>query len=205
MNAPEPIQSQVAALTALTIGTKLEAGYFAGYVSTPDGVYGIEVAPKASEFEGKYLPDYIDVPGARSYFDGDANTTAIAAYGSEIAKQALAGEIGGIGGWCIPSRDELELLYRAFKPTQETNYTWRSGDNPSSIPVGYPYTEQSPAQTSIEAFQSGGAEAFEDSYYWSSTQYSRYLAWVQSFDAGGQVYAARGHDCRVRLVRRFKA
>jgi hypothetical protein len=205
MNAPQSIQSQVAALAVLAIGTKLEVGFFGGYINTPNGVFGIEVAPKASEFTGEWLPTYNEVPGACSYFDGDANTAAMAAAGSAIAKKALATEIEGIGGWCIPARDELELLYRGFKPTHETNYTWRSGDNPSSLPAGYPYTETSPAQTSLELFKEGGSEAFDDIWYWASTQSSRDGAWVQDFDDGVQSGDAKDNERRVRLVRRFKA
>ncbi len=205
MNAPQSIQSQVAALTAMTIGTKLEVGFFAGYINTPDGVFGIEAAPKSSEFEGLWLPTYTEVPSACSYFDGLANTLAMANANSVIATKALATEIGGLRDWYIPARDELELLYRGFKPTQETNYVYRNGDNPSSIPAGYPYTETSPAQTSLELFQEGGSEAFEDAGYWSSTQSSRDGAWVQDFDDGYQFGVGKGGTRRVRLVRRFKA
>ncbi len=205
MNAPQSIQTQVAALTTLTIGTKLEVGFFAGYINTPDGVFGIEAAPKASEFEGIWLPTYTDLPGARSYFDGAANTIAMANAGSEIAKKALATEIGGLRDWYIASRDELELLYRGLKPTREENYVYRNGENPSSLPVGYPYTEALPAQTSVAIFQKGGPEAFDTAWYWSSTQYSRYVAWMQHFAGGGQNYVGKSFSRRVRLVRRFKA
>lgn len=205
MNAPEAIKTQVAALTALAIGTKLEVGYFAGYINTPDGVFGIEVAPKAAEFEGPWLPDYTDVPGACNYFDGAANTRAMANAGSEIATKAIATEIGDLADWYIPSRDELELLYRGFKPTQETNYVYRNGDNPSSLPAGYPYTENSPAQTSLDLFQANGAEAFDEAWYWASTQYSRNGAWMQTFDDGYQDLDGKFNSRRVRLVRRFAA
>ena len=205
MNAPQSIQTQVAALTALALGTKLEVGHFTGYINTPDGVFGIEVAPMASEFEGIWLPTYTDLPGARSYFDGAANTVAMANAGSEIAKKAMATEIGGLRDWYIASRDELELLYRGLKPTREENYVYRNGENPSSLPVGYPYTEALPAQTSAAIFRKGGPEAFRPDWYWSSTQYSRYGAWVQHFDDGLQLNAGKGSTRRVRLVRRFKA
>ncbi len=205
MNAPQSIQSQVAALTTLALGTKLEVGFFAGYINGPAGVFGIEAAPKDTEFEGIWLPTYAEVPGACSYLDGSANTLAMAKAGSAIATKALATEIGGLRDWYVASRDELELLYRAFKPTQETNYVYRNGENPSSIPVGYPYTETSPAQTSIALFQEGGAEAFEEAWYWSSTQFSRGYAWVQYFAVGSQSVVGKDYTRRVRLVRRFKA
>ena len=125
--------------------------------------------------------------------------------GSPVAKAAQALSIGGFTDWYIPARDELELLYRHFKPTEETNYVFRNGDNPSSLPVGYPYAEDSPLQTAVDAFREGGEHAFEDSWYWASTQYSRDNAWLQGFDDGGQNDNGKADEGRARAVRRFKA
>jgi hypothetical protein len=82
--------------------------------------------------------------------------------GSPLAQWARGLDINGNTDWCIPARDVLELGYRHLKPTTyENSCSFRDGDNPSSIPAGYPYTEQLPAQTAAEAFREGGAEAFE--------------------------------------------
>ena len=75
----------------------------------------------------------------------------------------------------MPAVDELELCYRAFKPTTEANYTTSitrndtgstpCGTNPNSDPTGAAYTSSVPGQTSVVAFRSGGAEAFASNWY----------------------------------------
>jgi hypothetical protein len=179
-----------------------EGGYFAGRVRIGDAVFGVITAPKdGGELTGPWHTAATDIEGARSYFDSRANTVAMAEAGSEIARQALAASINGHSDWVIPARDVLELLYRAHKPTTEANYTWRSGDNPSSIPAGYPHTETAPAQSSSEAFQASGQEAFADGWYWSSTQRSAHFAWDQNFGDGTQDLTSKSFEARVRLVR----
>ena len=186
------------------IGMPFEGGHYAGCICVGEQMFALIAAPKGEgETEGAYLPTYTDVPGACSYFDGMANTVAMAEAGSAIANWARGLQIGGHTDWYIPSRDELEMLYRAFKPTTDTNYGWRSGENPSSVPAGYPYTSTSPAQTPVEAFRADGAEAFDDRWYWSSTQYSANYAWYQYFDDGNQNTFVKAYEGRVRAVRRF--
>ena len=178
-----------------------------GAIVTPAGVrYALVVAPKAlGEAEGKWSTGRSKlIEGAGSYWDGLANTNAMAEAGSKLAKWARALEINGHSDWYLPSRDELELLYRHLKPTARENYCYfRSGDNPSSAPAGYPYTAQAPAQTASEEFRAGGAEAFEPVWYWSSTQYSADLAWDQTFDYGHQDNDGKCYEARARAVRRF--
>ncbi len=124
--------------------------------------------------------------------------------GSALAQWALGLDIGGFTDWYLPSRDELELLYRAFKPTADENFRL-SGDNPSSVPPGYAYSIDTPPQTPHEAFRKGGAEAFEALWYWSSTQGSPRFAWGQVFAVGSQSYDDKGYEARARAraVRRF--
>ncbi|WP_421885205.1 DUF1566 domain-containing protein [Methylibium sp.] len=187
------------------IGDAVEGGFFAGVVRIGAQLFGMVAAPKAEgETAGAWTTKSgKDLPGTGSYFDGLANTNALAEAGSPIGQWARSLSIAGHTDWYVPSRDELELLYRAFKPTGETNYTWRSGDNPSSVPVGYPYTEAEPARTALGAFGEGGTEAFADEWYWSSTQYSPHDAWLQGFDDGGQVTNDKAYEARARAVRRF--
>ena len=195
------------AKTALpAIGTQLEGGFFAGLFSLNGETFGLAVAPKAQgELEEATWDAYgNDLQAAISFNDGLANTQAMAESGSDLGVHMLGLEINGFADWYLPSRDELELLYRNLKPTTETNYIWRHGDNPSSLPVGYPYTAHSPAQTTVSAFVEGGAEAFEDGWYWASTQFSPYYAWIQVFDDGHQVYHLKDLESRARAVRRFK-
>jgi hypothetical protein len=197
---------RIAALAQLTFGTSVEGGFFGGYINTPDGIFGIAWAPKAlGEHEGVWLPKRKDVSGARSYFDCRANTLALAEAGSELAQKILALSINGCADWAIPSLDVLELGYRYLKPTARENYaSFRDGDNPSSLPAGYPYTEDAPAQTEAAAFREGGDEAFAPSWYWSSTQYSADDAWCQDFDNGNQYFNDKDNTLLARAVRRFK-
>lgn len=182
----------------LQIGQLLEGGFFAGYINSNGALFAIVAAPKSLEISGVWGERGALIEGADSFHDGAANTAAMAAAGCKIATQVQS------GGWYIPSRDELELLYRAFKPTTEENYTYRSGDNPSSSPAGYPYTEALPAQTSVADFKGDEPEAFEDAWYWSSSQYSACNAWIQDFDDGNQYCNGKGYEGRVRPVRRIQ-
>ncbi|MGA5724614.1 DUF1566 domain-containing protein [Ralstonia thomasii] len=188
------------------IGTSWEGGFYAGLISYGGDVYAQVTANKA-EGEHKpaiWLPDYTEIKGADSFFDGLSNTKAMAEAGSEIAQWALECRIAGFDDWAIPARDQLELQYRGFKPTDDENDVYRYGDNPSSLPPGYPYTIHLPGQTPVELFREGAAEAFEASWYWSSTQYSAGTAWGQDFYGGYQDYAGKGSKDRVRLVRSIK-
>jgi len=200
-------------------GTPFAGGFYAGRLHVGDSLFALIVAPKAAgETSGPWLAGPDDdaaeegdddasatgVPGACSYCDGLANTNALAEVGSGLANWARGLAIGEHTDWYVPSRDELEILYRAFKPTPQKNWTWRHGDNPSSVPVGYPYTETAPAQTCAQAFQAGGAEAFEPTWHWSSTQYSDDGAWGQYFNVGNQNDDDKSYEGRVRAVRRIQ-
>ncbi|BAK75782.1 hypothetical protein NH8B_0950 [Pseudogulbenkiania sp. NH8B] len=185
-------------------GTPFAGGFYVGRFQIDGQQYALIVSPKtAGTLTGKWGEFGQDVPGARSYNDGRANTLAMAEAGSELAQQALALNINGLDDWYIPSRDELELCYRYLKPTAGENYcSFRDGDNASSLPVGYPYTEDTPAQTPAEAFRDGGAEAFNPRWYWASTQFSPDYAWGQTFDDGYQNVDHKDYQCRARAVRR---
>ena len=189
---------------ALIIGTPLHGGFFAGHFQVAGQRHGLIVSPKAGDLaRAAWSTKDADIAGAVSFCDGVANTVAMAEAGCPHAKAVQALDIAGFTDWYLPSRDELELLYRHFKPSDETNYVYRAGDNPSSLPPGYPYTEASPSQTPVLAFQEGGAEAFEAVWYWSSTQYSRNYAWGQTFDVGNQFNDNKSYEGRARAVRRF--
>jgi len=189
----------------LTPGAAHQGGLFAGVFTLGSDRYGLIVSPKAlGDLPNQPWGEYgQDIPNARSCNDGRANTKAMAVAGSAIAKTILALDIGGHNDWYLPSRDELELIYRHLKPTEAENYcSFRDGDNASSVPPGYPYTEASPAQTNAAAFQVGGEQALESSWYWASTQYSPYDAWIQHFD-DGQCSGHKDTTYRARAVRRF--
>lgn len=202
------IRTMISVTAPGAIGAELAGGYYAGAILIDNRPYALIVSPKA---EGHFADVEWNenstkrVEGAESVNDGLANTRAMAEAGSAIAKTVLNLRTGGFGDWYVPSRDELELCYRAFKPTKDKNWVYRNGDNPSSLPPGYPYTESAPPQSALQLFQEGGAEAFPAMWHWTSTQYAGDdgSAWVQYFAGGGQYDALKDNECNVRAVRRI--
>jgi len=156
--------------------------------------------------------------------DGRANHNAILALNSlaefpafkwiEDNCNAGAG-LNGHTDWYLPSRDELEIIYRNFKPTTQDNNTGTRattgfggdgavyGTNANSVPAGSGYTLIDPAQTADANFQAAGTDAVEDSTYWSSTENSDTFAWYQYFFNGGQYTSYKDNSYRVRAVRRI--
>lgn len=188
-------------------GTPFMGGFYTGRFQIDGAEYALIVSPRdAGTLDNAVWGKYgHTVDGALSFNDGLANTTAMIEAGSKAAEWALQLNIAGHTDWYLPSRDELELCYRNLKPTKEENWaSFRDGDNPSSLPAGYPYTEQSPLQTTNALFHDEHAQAFARAWHLSSTQYSPYGAWVQHFAGGGQNNDHKGSARRARAVRRFK-
>jgi Protein of unknown function (DUF1566) len=185
------------------IGTFMEGGHFGGVIRINDALFGVIWAPKeGGETTAAWAPQRNDVQCAMSCFDSVSNTKALAEAGSQLAAWALGLTINGFSDWCIPARDVLELAYRHLKPTTyETGGYFRDGDNPSSVPAGYPYREKLIEQTALEQFQEGNAEAFEEEDYWSSTQSSDDRAWCQVFGYGSQGSYGKSAELRARAVR----
>lgn len=191
------------------LGARIEGGRYIGAILFGGVLYGLAKAPKV-------LGDFAEVTwgprdlvtGALSFTDGRANTLAMAQAGSELAKRILDLRIGDRDDWYLPALDELEIAYRALKPGITKNYMWaRSGINLHSLPPSQPYTADDPAQTAVEIFRKGGAEAFEEeAAYWSSTQYAvdSVYAWCQGFGNGYQFNWHKGYRYRGCAVRRFK-
>ncbi|HEP9216693.1 TPA: hypothetical protein VDV30_004212 [Pseudomonas aeruginosa] len=97
------------------------------------------------------------------------------------------------------------MIYRVCKPTTDENWcSFRDGDNPSSLPPGYPYTAVAPGQSPIAIFQDGGEEALEACSYWTSTQDGPYSAWIQNFDVGHQHFGGKDNARPAFAVRRIK-
>ncbi|QLG89833.1 DUF1566 domain-containing protein [Chitinibacter bivalviorum] len=182
-------------------------GFYAGRIMIDGKAFALIASPKAEgETEKEWISDYQDVPGAKSYNDGLANTIAMAEAGSELAQWARDLRIADHDDWYIPSQDELEIIYRNLKPTARENSQYgRAGINVSAIEPTRPYTPELPAQTQAEAFQEGGDEAFETEWYWTSTQHasdSNY-AWIQYLDNGNQTNYFKTNEFRARAVRRL--
>ena len=190
--------------TALVIGAAMEGGYFAGVINVAGTHYGLVLSPKAGDLDPLPWGEFGQDIGASSCCDGMANTVAMAEAGSELAQAIQKLDINGFDDWYLPARDEQEMLYRQFKPLDHDNAaTFRDGDNPSSVPAGYPYTAALPVQTTAPAFQEDGPEAFQPRFYWSSSQYSANSAWYQVFANGDQLTGHKDDALRARAVRRF--
>jgi len=184
-----------------TLGAVMEGGLLAAHIRIGTEIYAITLPPKAERqpSAAPWNDSMARVDDALSYCDGYTNTLAMVKAGSRIAEYALD------HGLYIPARDELEPIYRTFKPSAETYDQWRSGDNPSSIPPGYPYTKASPVQTAIAEFRTGGAEALPEGWIWTSTRFAHFdaYAWAQDFGHGNQDYYRKSNELEVVLVRRL--
>ncbi|MGY2199075.1 DUF1566 domain-containing protein [Pseudomonas gingeri] len=192
------------AVTIPAIGQSYGGGFVTGITRDPDtGKRYLNItAGAAHELVGEWGKYGEKIEGADSFTNSLANTQAMAAVGSDLAAKVLALDIGGFTDWAIPARDVQELQYRHFKPTTEENWAnSRNGDNPHSEPVGLLYSEEEPLQTVHKAFQEGGAEAFRDTWYWSSSQRSAYDAFILGFVDGRQYGYGKDNELRVRPVR----
>jgi hypothetical protein len=193
--------------TELAIGQPYAGGFYGGPIRIDGALFAIIVAPKAAgERTGAWDDSDKDVAGATSYADGLQNTIAMGEAGSDLAQWARGLRIADCDDWFIPSQDELEVIYRNLKPTADTNTQYgRSGLNASAVTPTYPYSRAEPTQTQAEVFRAGGAEAFDDVWYWSSTQHAAYsdCAWGQDFGDGGQDFIHKSYEGRARAVRRL--
>jgi hypothetical protein len=199
---------QTTADTLPAIGAACGGGFYAGRIMIAGVLHALVVAPKAEgeRADVAWLDSEDRVDGADSYCDGMQNTVAMAEAGSELANWARGLTINGHTDWYFPSQDELEILYRNLKPTTLENYLYgRAGVNASAVPPTHAYTAATPAQTAASDFADGGAQAFADEWYWSSTQHAAYddYAWYQDFSTGNQDYDGESAELRARAVRRF--
>jgi hypothetical protein len=181
----------------LTPGTPYLGGFYVGELLVNGTKYSLIVAPKAlGETTGLV---YDTAPAgnkeAQSTWDGAGNTATLVAHGTTRCQAALFCHnlsIGGFTDWVLPAQDQLEMLYRAFKPTATVNQVVTGqGVNTSSNPNGAAYTLTSPPQTNVAIFQAGGSEAFQfgtasSPDYWSSTGSPTALSYAdtQAFYSG---------------------
>lgn len=187
--------------TIPAVGTAMLGGFFAGLVNINGQTKGIIVAPKATgEYKGQWAESGDRIEGAACPVDGQKNTLDMIAADTKLGNWVQALNINGFTDWHIPSRDQLEIIYRAFKPTEDENWAY-SGVNISSVPPHNLYTADEPKQCSVEAFHAGGTEAFEASWYWTSTQVGEASAWIQYFDYGYQDNYWEYDNTRARAVR----
>lgn len=206
------------------IGMEFGGGYYAGSFRIDDKVYALICSPAEGHSTTNLLWKTANTltSGAISTNDGWQNTLDMIAAGAAThpaANFCRNLNINGYDDWYLPSIDELEMLYRAFKPTTQNNSMHteahlphsvkKNGYNPNSLPNGIPYVAGEPPQTTDDRFQYDNVLAFRDfrgdggRRFWSSTQYNASNARYQDFHYGSQGYINR-MDTRlaVRAVRR---
>ena len=194
----------------ITPGTSIGGGYFVGFISTAgNGVadYYLIVAPKATGEQATTAWGPIETTtGITSVIDGPGNTASLAALAGTYAAAdwCAALDIGGFTDWYLPAKNELEVLYFNLKPGTTANNT-SYGSNANAVspePQSTNYSAGAPAQTGVTLFQTGQSEAFVEDTYWSSTEGSADLSWVQYFQNGFQTNGSKDSQYWVRAVRR---
>lgn len=190
------------------IGAAFGGGFFAGQIGVSSvATHNLVVGPlSTAEFTGQWKTSQTATAGTTSVIDGPANTAAMIAAGAAAHPCGQFCDnltVGGFSDWYMPAQNELDVCYFNLKPTTATNSAL-GGINANAVPArASNYTPGTPAQTSAAAFQTGGAEAFAATDYWSSTEFSAGYAKIQFFGTGGQSnYGYKGLSFRVRAVRR---
>lgn len=191
------------------IGISIEGGFFAGLIShTADGnaTHALIVAPSASGYNGQVTlqlkTSYTATAGTTNVFNGAINSANMNDASHPAAQYCEALTIGGYSDWYLPALWELDIAYENLKPTTGDNNS-QYGPNLYSVPLRTAYrTVGAPAQTSLAAFQSGGAEAFVAAYHWSSTESG--VGGIRiSFSSGDQDGYPKNQVNYVRAFRKF--
>ena len=219
MRHPHGLRAAAAA-GILAPGAAYEGGFFAGYIShTADGVatHALIVAPAATGATGtgytlttnkQSKTTSSTTVGTTSTYDGAANTAAMVTAGIALhpAAQFCTGlSIGGYTDWYLPAWYELEIAYYNLKPTTDNNLNGY-GINTYSVPArGTGYTAGTPAQTTVAAFQSGGAEAFVADVHWTSTEALAFPSQtvILILNNGRQSSVSKAASYRVRAFRKL--
>jgi len=198
--------------TLPVIGQAYGGGFYAGQIGVSSvATHDLIVAPKSSgQSNLRWKNTATGTVGADSVINGPQNTTDIVADGD--ATTYPAGHfcndlvIGGFSDWYFPAKNETEVFYYNLKPSTTNNQTF-SGVNPNAVPArASTYSAGNPAQTSVAIFQTGGAEAFDITGYWSSSEKntSSGIAFGSSFSDGYQYNLdAKNYAKRVRGARRI--
>ena len=198
------------------IGQKFNGVYLAGINRIGNCAYLILVAPKSTECSIQFKTHCSSTPNTQLVNDGWSNTDAMNGVDHPAAQYCRNLTVDRHTDLYLPSRDELELCYRVFKPIDWSNTTsgvgtlsfdlrLATGTNLNAIPTGSAYTKTDPARTVVTSFQTGSVEAFDtSSYYWTSTESSSYTihSLIQTFSNGYQRWNSKTYVRRVRGVRR---
>lgn len=193
------------------IGAPYGGGFFAGLYTLSGVRYALVLSPKSQgERAGLNYVSGVTTSGHDGRIPTEASPETVSV--NQFTKNLV---IGGFDDWYTPGRNELEMLYRAFKPGPEANWTtdrvpndWaigetshKMGQNDSSD-NGAGYTTTSPAQTPLAKFQTGGSECMAPGFHWSSTANASFILVQTMKDGGIQSYSARSSAWYTRAVRK---
>lgn len=105
-----------------------QGGVFAGLIRDDNGTVRALVVgtDKACNFEGQWGKYGQTVSGAESKSDGRANTAAMEAAGSPIAKQVRSINVDGHTDFYVPSRRELALIEANVAHLLDKDVHWSS-------------------------------------------------------------------------------
>jgi len=148
--------------------------------STTNGWRYLEAAPESTEFSAEWGADGQNVLGTdMSVGSGRRNTQLIVEHlnsrgeSNRAAQLCAAMNIDGFTDWFLPSKDELNLMY---------------------INLG---------QKGLGGFKVEDDRTTWTHIYWTSSQFSRSIAWHQNFSSGSQDIGNKINASSVRAVRAF--
>jgi hypothetical protein len=164
-------------------GVPFGGGFYTGRKLEVPRPYILIVSSKLDgDFDGlTWKKTRTSTKGARSLWDGHANTMAMNTANHPAAKACAAVKAGGFDDWFLGSKADYALAAEVFMPGTSGN----------------------PEQTLAEEFKEGGPQAFECDLYWTSTEFDAGCAWIQSFHTGGQIITTKSLQIRGRAFRKI--
>ena len=214
------------------IGMQMDGGYYAGNVrSDVDGQwYAVIVSDAGGDTDRTgagnkqwrtsqtALVEAQTLTDGKSVMDHIVNFETLSDFPAFewIQNNLNAASYNGFSDWYLPARDELELVYRHFKPSSDSNSTGTRfttgfggdgevyGTNKNSAPADYDgYTISDPAQTSVASFQDGNADYLTNGlFYWCATENESTDVWNVRTSDGRQGTRSKDDVTGVRAVRR---
>lgn len=190
---------------------------FVGVNRIQSCAYAVFVSPSKTETS---LPVKFTIPraqGPNSDIDGVANTQLMQYSNYPAAVYCSSLTVNRNSDFYLPAKNELELCYRALKPTNTINFVYGKnyregnlstpcGSNNSSIPTGSPYLMRVPKVTIILNSNFTFTRKCSLTQYWTSTESSVYeyctLRQVFCYEEGNQTFAPKDELGIVRAVRR---
>ena len=159
------------------LGEAFGGGYLGALMPAPDGrQFAVIVSPKAEGQKGdvQWKTAYTKTKGTDSYIDGFANSEAMNNDKHPAAQFCRSLKIGGYDDWHMPASAEQAAIWANLGPNH----------------------------TPIAAFQKGAPQAFDQRWYWSSTEFGSSFAWNLYFGDGDQLANAKLFRDQVRAIRK---